>query len=75
MKYKNVLKLRLPEIQLLAVVLTHLKFSIVERSWRTYNFFGWNIILYVGVFQYGNRVTHWGYVGAKAGFNANYIFK
>jgi hypothetical protein len=30
MKYKNIIKLRLPEIQLLAVVPTHLKFSIVK---------------------------------------------
>jgi hypothetical protein len=30
MKYKNILKLRLPEIQLLAVVPTQLKFSIVK---------------------------------------------
>jgi hypothetical protein len=30
MKYKNIIKLRLPEIQLLAVVLTQLKFSIVK---------------------------------------------
>jgi hypothetical protein len=30
MKYKNIIKLRLPEIQLLAVVHTQLKFSIVN---------------------------------------------
>jgi hypothetical protein len=30
MKYKNIMKLRLPEIQLLAVVPTQLKFSIVK---------------------------------------------
>jgi hypothetical protein len=30
MKYKNVIKVRLPEIQLLAVVPTQLKFSIVK---------------------------------------------
>jgi hypothetical protein len=30
MKYKNIIKLRLPEIQLLAVVPTQLKFSIVK---------------------------------------------
>jgi hypothetical protein len=30
MKYKNIIKLRLPEIQLLAVVPTQLKFSTVE---------------------------------------------
>jgi hypothetical protein len=30
MKYKNIIKLRLPEIQLLAVVRTQLKFSIVK---------------------------------------------
>jgi hypothetical protein len=30
MKYKNIIKLRLPEIQLLAVVLTQLKFSRVK---------------------------------------------
>jgi hypothetical protein len=30
MKYKNIIKLRLPEIQLLAVVCTQLKFSIVK---------------------------------------------
>jgi hypothetical protein len=30
MKYKNIIKLRLPEIQLLAVVHTQLKFSIVK---------------------------------------------
>jgi hypothetical protein len=30
MKYKNIIKLRLPEIELLAVVPTHLKFSIVK---------------------------------------------
>jgi hypothetical protein len=30
MKYKNIIKLRLPEIQLLTVVLTQLKFSIVK---------------------------------------------
>jgi hypothetical protein len=29
-KYKNIIKLRLPEIQLLAVLPTQLKFSIVE---------------------------------------------
>jgi hypothetical protein len=29
-EYKNIIKLRLPEIQLLAVVPTQLKFSIVE---------------------------------------------
>jgi hypothetical protein len=52
---KNIIKLRLPEIQLLAIVRTQLKF---RRSWRTYNSFVWNIILYVGVLQYGNRVTH-----------------
>jgi hypothetical protein len=32
MKYKNIIKLRLPEIQLLAVVLTQLKFSIVKDN-------------------------------------------
>jgi hypothetical protein len=31
MKYKNIIKLRLPEIQLLAVVPTQLKFSIVKE--------------------------------------------
>jgi hypothetical protein len=30
MKYKNIIKLRLPETQLLAVVPTQLKFSIVK---------------------------------------------
>jgi hypothetical protein len=30
MKYKNIIKLRLPEIQLLSVVPTQLKFSIVK---------------------------------------------
>jgi hypothetical protein len=30
MKYKNIIKFRLPEIQLLAVVHTQLKFSIVK---------------------------------------------
>jgi hypothetical protein len=30
MKYKNIIKLRLPEIQLLAVVRTQLKFSAVK---------------------------------------------
>jgi hypothetical protein len=30
MKYKNIIKLRLPEVQLLAVVPTQLKFSIVK---------------------------------------------
>jgi hypothetical protein len=30
MKYKNIIKLRLPEIQLLAVVPTQLKFSLVK---------------------------------------------
>jgi hypothetical protein len=30
MKYKNIIKLRLPEIQLLAVVCTQLQFSIVK---------------------------------------------
>jgi hypothetical protein len=30
MKYKNIMKLRLPEIQLLAVVPTQLKYSIVK---------------------------------------------
>jgi hypothetical protein len=30
MKYKNIIKLRLPEIQLLAVVPTQLKFSILK---------------------------------------------
>jgi hypothetical protein len=30
MKYKNIITLRLPEIQLLAVVPTQLKFSIVK---------------------------------------------
>jgi hypothetical protein len=30
MKYKNIIKLRLPEIQLLAFVLTQLKFSVVK---------------------------------------------
>jgi hypothetical protein len=30
MKYKNIIKLRLPEIQLLVVVPTQLKFSIVK---------------------------------------------
>jgi hypothetical protein len=30
MKYKNIIKLRLPEIQLLAVVPTQLKFGIVK---------------------------------------------
>jgi hypothetical protein len=30
MKYKNIIKLRLPEIQLLTVVPTQLKFSIVK---------------------------------------------
>jgi hypothetical protein len=30
MKYRNIIKLRLPEIQLLAVVLTQLKFSVVK---------------------------------------------
>jgi hypothetical protein len=30
MKYKNIIKLRLPEIQMLAVVSTQLKFSVVK---------------------------------------------
>jgi hypothetical protein len=52
MKYKNIIKLRLPEIQLLAVLPTQLKFSIVEDHDEP------TIILYVEVFQYGNRATH-----------------
>jgi hypothetical protein len=60
MKYKNIIKLRLPEIQLLAVVPTQLKFGIVKYHDEP------TTILYVGVFQYGNRV---------ASFNANDIFK
>jgi hypothetical protein len=40
MKYKNILiKLRLPEIQLLAVVRTQLQFGIVEDHRRTNNQF------------------------------------
>jgi hypothetical protein len=35
MKYKNIIKLRLPEIQLLAVVPTQLKFSIVKDQDET----------------------------------------
>jgi hypothetical protein len=52
MKYKNLIKLRLPEIQLLAVVPTQLKFRIVKDHDEP------TILLYVGVFQYGNRFTH-----------------
>jgi hypothetical protein len=55
MKYKNIIKLRLPEIQLLAVVPTQLKFNIVkDHDEPTILLFE---TLYVGVFQYGNRVT------------------
>jgi hypothetical protein len=74
-KYKNIIKLRLPEIQLLAVVPTQLKFSIVKDHnepkillfetlfcmWECFNMgteLPTKVILYVGVFQYGNRVTH-----------------
>jgi hypothetical protein len=32
MKYKNIIKLRLPEIQLLAIVLTQLKFSTGKKD-------------------------------------------
>jgi hypothetical protein len=39
MKYKNIIKLRLPEIQLLAVVLTQLKFSIVKKIMMNLQFF------------------------------------
>jgi hypothetical protein len=34
MKYKNIIKLRLPEIQLLAVVPTQLKYSIVKYHYE-----------------------------------------
>jgi hypothetical protein len=57
MKYKNIINLRLPEIQLLAVVPTQLKFSIVkDHDEPTILLF--ETILYVVVFQCGNRVTH-----------------
>jgi hypothetical protein len=37
MKHKNVRKLRLPEIQLLAVVRTQLQFGMVKDHRRSYN--------------------------------------
>jgi hypothetical protein len=38
MKYENIIiKLRLPEIQLFAVVRTQLEFGIVKDNRRTYN--------------------------------------
>jgi hypothetical protein len=38
MKYKNIIiKLRLPKIQLLAIVRTQLQFDIVKDHRRTYN--------------------------------------
>jgi hypothetical protein len=52
------MKLRLPEIQLFAVVPKQLKFSIEKDHDEPTILFFFNIILYVGVFQYGNRVAH-----------------
>jgi hypothetical protein len=48
MKYKNIIiKVRLPEIQLLAVVRTGLQFGIVKDHRRTYSLFFETLLAYL----------------------------
>jgi hypothetical protein len=74
MKYKNIIKLRLPEIQLLAVVRTKLKFSVVKDHDEP------TVLLFETFFVCGS-VSIWEesyplrLFGANAGFNAYNIFK
>jgi hypothetical protein len=68
MKYKNVIKLRLPEIQLLAVVPTQLKFNIAKDHDEP------TILLFETLFCMW-ECFNMGLLGANAGFNANNIFK
>jgi hypothetical protein len=74
MKYKNIIKLLLPEIQLLAVVPMRLKFSIVKDHDEATILLFETLSYMWECFNMGT-VTHKGYVGANAGFNANDIFK
>jgi hypothetical protein len=74
MKYKNIIKLQLPEIQLLAVIPTQLKFSIVKDNDEPTILLFETLFCMWECFNMGT-VTHKGYVGANAGFNANDIFK
>jgi hypothetical protein len=74
MKYKNIIKFRLPELQLLAVVPTQLKFSIVKDHDEP------TVILFETLFctwesfNVGTELPTKVMFGANAGFNTNYIF-
>jgi hypothetical protein len=54
----DIIKLRLPEIQLLAVVPTQLKFRVVKDHDEPTILLFETLFFYVGVFQYGIRVSH-----------------
>jgi hypothetical protein len=73
MKYKNIIKLRLPEIQLLAVVPTQFKFSIVKDHDEPTSLLFETLFCMWECFNMGTELPS--YVGANAGFNANDIFK
>jgi hypothetical protein len=75
MKYKNIIKLRLPEIQLLAVVPTQLKFSIVKDHDEPTVLLFETLFCMWECFNMETELSTEGYVGANAGFNADDIFK
>jgi hypothetical protein len=74
MKYKNIIKLQLPEIQLLAVVPTQLKFSIVKDHDKPTILLFETLFCMWECFNMGTELplrVCW----ANTGFNANDIFK
>jgi hypothetical protein len=75
MKCKSIIKLRLPEIQLLAVVPTQLKFSIIKDHDEPTILLFETLYCMWECFNMGIWVTQQGYFGANAGFNAKDIFK
>jgi hypothetical protein len=75
MKYKHIIKLRLPEIQLLAVVPTQMEF-ITAKYHDEPTILLFETLFYMWeCFNMGTELPTKVMFGANAGFNANYIFK
>jgi hypothetical protein len=75
MKCKNIIKFQLPEIQLLAVVPTQLKFNIVKYHDEPTVLLSESLFCTWECFDMGTELPTKVMFGANAGFNANDIFK
>jgi hypothetical protein len=75
MKHKNIIKLRLPEIQLLAVVPTKLEFRIVKDHDEPTILLFETLFCTWECFNMGTELPTKVMLGTNAGFNANDIFK